>query len=346
MNLILKKMQEIKAQNKHIYPRDIAAQLGISEAELLHAQIGENVTKLDCRPEEILVEMPAAGKLMALTRNESCVLERDGIYPEGQFMNKGSMKMALLVSWEVDLRLFLHHWAYAYAVENKNYRKSIQFFDRDGAAVHKIYATEEANTDVFDEIIAKYTAADQQSKFELIGSPKLPKNVKTEDVNWKKFKSDWEALTDIHQFDPLLRKYKVSRLQAYKNIGRDWAYQLSAKALRECFDKAVETQTPIMLFAGNKGCIQINTAVIENVKKMGSWLNILDEGNDVHIKKKDIKEVWLSKRPMEHECGYVTCVDCFNEKGETVLTIFGKRREKLPELEAWRDIAFSLPKAI
>ena len=45
---------------------------------------------------------------------------------------------------EIDLRLFLRHWAFGYVLDEDTRsgpRRSLQFFDRAGAAVHKVYAT-------------------------------------------------------------------------------------------------------------------------------------------------------------------------------------------------------------
>ena len=45
---------------------------------------------------------------------------------------------------EIDLRLFLRHWAFGYALDEDTRsgpRRSLQFFDASGTAVHKVYAT-------------------------------------------------------------------------------------------------------------------------------------------------------------------------------------------------------------
>lgn len=341
---ILKKIEEIKAQhNNHIYPVDIAKILGMSEAELVHAQAGMNSIILDCKAEDILKDMTKVGKVLAITRNYACVLERKGAYPEGQYHNHGAVHMGALVSWDIDLRVFLNHWHHAYVVESNN-RRSIQFYDEEGIAIHKIYEIEDTDKDAYNNLIRKYTAADQNTAFTPAGEKSCPEYVDETAIDWQAFEVDYAAMGDVHQYHPLLRKYKTDRLTSYRNMSDEWAYRVTHKSLRLCLERAAETQTPIMMFAGNHGCIQINTDTVHNIVKMGEWLNVLDEGNTAHIKHREITDVWVSKRPFKHKCEYVTCVDCFDKDGQIILTIFGKRREKTAELDAWRDIAFNLPR--
>lgn len=341
---ILKKIDEIKAQhNNHIYPVDIAKILGMSEAELVHAQAGTNTIILDCKAEEILTDMTKVGKVLAITRNYACVLERKGHYPDGQYHKHSSVHMGALVSWEIDLRVFLNHWHYAYVVESNN-RRSIQFYDAEGAAVHKIYEIEDTDKDAYNALIAKYTAADQNTPFVLVGNKTCPEYVDEATIDWVAFEADYAAMADVHQYHPLLRKYKTDRLTSYRHLSDEWAYRVEHKALKLCLERAAETETPIMLFGGNQGCIQINTDTVHNIVKTGEWLNVLDDGNTAHIKQREITDVWVSKRPFKHDCEYVTCVDCFDKDGMIILTIFGQRREVTAELEAWREIAFNLPR--
>src|SRR5690606_39710803 len=65
------------------------------------------------------------------------VHERKGVYEKVSFKNH----IGLVLGPDIDLRLFMSHWYFGFAVE-ENGRKSLQFFGIDGEAVHKIYLTE------------------------------------------------------------------------------------------------------------------------------------------------------------------------------------------------------------
>ena len=65
-----------------------------------------------------------------------------GIYENPQFHTHGKMKTGLFVNPDIDLRLFMAHWKFSFAVTEdtkSGLRKSLQFFDKSGAALHKIY---------------------------------------------------------------------------------------------------------------------------------------------------------------------------------------------------------------
>jgi putative hemin transport protein len=52
------------------------------------------------------------------------------------------------------LRTFLNHWKFAFAVVEGD-RKSIQFFGKDGLALHKIYLTKDSNEAAFEALVSK-----------------------------------------------------------------------------------------------------------------------------------------------------------------------------------------------
>ena len=60
-----------RSQNPALRERDLAAQLGVSEAELVAAHCGDGVLRIEPRVNEVLTGLGAVGEVMALTRNES-----------------------------------------------------------------------------------------------------------------------------------------------------------------------------------------------------------------------------------------------------------------------------------
>ncbi len=63
--------------------------------------------------------------------------------------------MGQVVGPDIDLRLFMDHWEFGFAVTDETEegpRRSLQFFDRDGTAVHKIYLTAESDVAMWSSL--------------------------------------------------------------------------------------------------------------------------------------------------------------------------------------------------
>ena len=91
-------------------------------------------------------------------------------------------------------------------------------------------------------------------------------------------------MTDTHQFFGMLKKLKLSRHQAVRMIGNDYAWQLADESLAALFNHAASGGLPIMCFVGNRGCIQIHSGPVTNIKTMGPWINVLDETFHLHLR--------------------------------------------------------------
>jgi putative hemin transport protein len=132
VNDLKEKWEALKAENPHIRIRNAAAQFGVSEAELLATSIRRS-NCFETGFSGILTEAEQLGKVMALTRNDECVHERKGTYLNGDF---SSPHAQLFVGEDIDLRIFLNHWKFAFAVVEGD-KKSLQFFGKDGLAFIK-----------------------------------------------------------------------------------------------------------------------------------------------------------------------------------------------------------------
>src|SRR5690606_37488770 len=112
--------------------------LGVSEAEVVEAQVGKTATRLRPEWKEILFAAKEIGPVMALTRNDAVVLEIDDSLVNLSFDGQ----MGLAVEPGFDLRIFLFVWAFGFAVEQQTTRglmQSLQFFGAEGVAVFKIW---------------------------------------------------------------------------------------------------------------------------------------------------------------------------------------------------------------
>ena len=99
--------------------------------------------------------------MLAITRNEDVVHERKGIYNNVSFPEPRAHGIGLVVNPDIDLRLFMSSWEFAFAV-NENERRSLQFFDIYGGAVHKIYLTENSNKSEYYNLIERFAHLSNQ----------------------------------------------------------------------------------------------------------------------------------------------------------------------------------------
>ena len=324
--------------------RDAARQLGVSEGELLAARVGKGVVRLKDDPEAILRTVEPLGEVMALTRNEACVHERKGVYEGPNFNRHGAMSIGLFNNPDIDLRLFMNHWAFAFAVTEQSKagpRQSLQFFDRSGDAIHKIYMTNKSEIRAYQSLVDAFTSPDQEPFIVTEAYGASPVERADSEVDWEKFRSAWEGLKDTHDFHPMLRKFKVGREQAFRKIGSDFAYEVGNSGSRQLLDLARDRGCDIMVFVGNRGCIQIHSGPVNKLVEHGPWYNVLDPMFNLHLNEEGIARTWVTRKPTED--GIVTAVEVFGADGELIVTFFGKRKPGQPELDLWREIVSDLP---
>lgn len=336
---------QLKEKTPAIRARNAAKELLVSEAELIACQMGESATRLVSKMEEILKSIETLGEVMALTRNEACVHERKGVYKKAQFFSTGPMNMGLFVNEDIDLRLFMSHWTHVFALSEQTkvgVRKSLQFFDKSGTAIHKIYLTNKSDDAAFETLVAKFISEDQTSQLSLEEYSAQKPSRADDEVDWAGFRQSWANLKDTHDFFPMLRKFGVERQQGFRKVGSDFAYEVETSAARQTIEMARDKECNIMVFTGNRGCIQIHTGTVVKLVDHSEWFNILDPKFNLHLNEEMIADCWVSRKPTAD--GIVTAVEIFDHSGEIIATLFGKRKPGEPELELWQDIVAQLPK--
>jgi putative hemin transport protein len=328
-NTLQQQWEVLKTENPKLRIRDAAQQLQVSEAQLV--ALGTNNVWLKADFEGILKEVETLGYVMALTRNQHCVHERKGVYKNLSF--NGTMGLA--VNPDIDLRLFMPHWHFAFAV-NEQERLSLQFFDNDGSAVHKIYLTDASHLKAYQKLVKKYK---NESPAALAIRPTVASKVSEipdSDVDIAGFKNAWLALKDTHQFFGMLHNFKVSRLQAMRLAPPNHAKEISLDAFKKIFKTLSNRAIPVMVFTASSGCIQIHTGTVIKIVETGFWFNVLDTEFNMHLNQTGISSIWVVKKPTDD--GIVTGIEIFDNEGKTIVQFFGKRKPGIAESLAWRAV--------
>lgn len=338
--------RDYRAAHPAVRIRDAAAALGVSEAELLASDCGHSVTPL-ARPAgktgwgEVIAALPTLGRVMALTRNEHCVHERHGVYREIGFFGA----MGNVLGPDIDLRFFLKHWHFGFAVQEEEKdgtpKESLQFFDRDGSAVHKIYLQPESDRAAFEAIRTQFGATDPSGHIEVEPIDPAPGDRPDAEIDLAALRAGWDAMQDTHEFYILLRKARAGRRQALRLIGADYARPLDPGCAEPLLRAASAAGLPIMVFVGNEGMIQIHTGEVKRIVPFGAeWINVLDPDFSLHLRQTGVTGAWTARKPTRD--GIVTSVECYDAAGGLVVQFFGKRKPGEPELEGWRELVAAL----
>ena len=350
----------LRAEQPKVMIRDAARTLGVSEADLLATSIGSTVTRLRSDgndPREIMRRALDLGTVLALTRNENGVIERTGVATrvkpqpedEKEAAVKDEEREARLrniaggyLGGEIDLRFTFSKWKYAFAVAQPGadgvVKRSLQFFDENGAAIHKIYPKDAAGVAVFDKLVADFRHPDQHAALKVAARAPKASELADSKVDVKEFQQAWNEMSDVHQFNRLLTEFKITREQAMRLAPAGMVQRLKPEAVRTLLDEAARQQLPIMSFLGNGAVIQIFSGKITKTAASAGWYNVLDPAFNLHLRESAFKSGWVVRR------AGVTSVEFYDNEGEQVVSFFGVRERGQPQPKSWVDLTAALPK--
>lgn len=317
--------------NPRLRAFDAAAMLDVSEAELVAAGCIGRATRLKPDWKGLFERFGGLGRVMALTRNQHAVHEKVGRYEEVDVRAHGG----LVLGPDIDLRLFLNRWRSGFAVETGTH-SSLQFFDGQGRAVHKIYARDETDRMAWAGLVADFTSGVSEEPVVVTGqAPAAPERRKPK-AGAEALREAWGGLKDTHDFVVMLSKLGLERLEAFRLVGRDRAEPVAAGALRRTLEAAAASGQCIMVFVPNKATIQIHTGPVVNLKSVGEWFNVMDPGFNLHLKETAIDQAWVVRKPTTD--GVVTSLELFDGDGAVIAYLFGARKPGQAEAQGWRDI--------
>lgn len=322
---------ELKEQNPGKYARDIAGLMNISEAELTWARVGHDAWRLQGEIREILGALETTGEIKCICRNEYAVHEQVGTFTNQHLNGHAGL---VLNPRALDLRLFLSQWASVFHISEttaRGERQSIQFFDHQGDALLKVYTTDNTDISAWGDVLTRFIFADNPPL--ALTAADVVANEANADAGT--VDSEWRAMTDVHQFFGLLKRHNLTRQQAFRLVGDDLACQVDNSALAQLLNTAHQDSNEIMIFVGNRGCVQIFTGAVEKVVPMKGWLNIFNPAFTLHLLEETIAETWVTRKPTAD--GHVTSLELFAADGTQIAQLYGQRTEGEPEQQQWRS---------
>lgn len=334
--------QGLRDKTPGVRIRDAAALLGVSEVQLVASDCGRTATRLAGDWATLIEALPSIGQVMALTRNDHAVHEKTGEYRNIRIVGN----VGLVLGEGIDLRLFLKHWHYGFAVkadDRSGAAESLQFFDSDGVAVHKIYLTGRSNRRAYDQLVNAYRSPDQSSRQATLAKPSASPGRSDEEIDIEGLRTHWQALRDVHDFHDLLKMFGVSRTQGLRLGGAGLARPVEITAAPVLLDSVAELLLDIMVFVGSPGVVQIHTGPVNNLKATGSWFNVLDKDFNLHLRQEAIASAWVVTKPTVR--GPITSLELYDITGNTIALFYGKRKPDQAENPVWRTLVTALPTA-
>ncbi|MDR7344156.1 putative hemin transport protein [Pantoea alhagi] len=321
----------LKGEHPKKYARDLAALMGIGEAQLCEARVGQDAQSLNADFPALLKALAAVGETKSITRNEYAVHEQLGKYEN---LHLGAHAGLVLNPRALDQRLFPAQWHSAFFLREQTAhgeRQSIQIFDRHADAVLKIYTTDNTDMAAWDALITGFSVdAAATLNPQPASAPTYSHAVDSAGVE-----AEWRAITDVHQFFGLLKRHNISRQQAFRAVPDDLARQVSNDSLAQLLGQAQQDGNEIMIFIGNRGCTQIFTGAVEKLMPMENWINIFNPTFTLHLRADHIAESWVTRKPSGD--GFVTSLELFAADGTQIAQLYGQRSEGTPEQARWRQ---------
>lgn len=320
--------------------RELAAELNLTEAELTDAQLGCKRLRLKDNFPQLVEQLHRLGPILTLTRNEAAVHERKGHYPHAHIQRP--VGLVIGNDRKIDLRLLFNHWHQGFAVAEalaSGMRYSLQFFDKYGVAVQKIFLQPDTHFEGYFQLLEQFRAEDQKTP--LAFEPQQPAVAELADsrVDIRALTRSWSSLSNEHQFFGLLKEHGVSRQQAFRLVGAPWAEPVALGRIKPLLEQAARDALPLMCFVGSRGNIQIHSGPINRVKMVGNWLNVLDPEFNLHLDMERIASAWLVRKPSRD--GTLTSLELYTDNGNTAAQFLGVRQPGKPESNAWRQLAES-----
>ncbi|HMP97646.1 MAG TPA: ChuX/HutX family heme-like substrate-binding protein [Kiritimatiellia bacterium] len=323
----------LKTTKSQARMRDLAAELGAPEGALIASCCGADAVRLKPEWLAFLPALETLGPVMALTRNEAIVHEKDGTFANVGFFGS----MAQVVNHDIDLRIFLRHWRHLFAfsqTKGDDLQLSFQIFDGRGQAVLKIFLRKESNHAAYRHLVESLIDSDQAPDFtaDIVAPPAPVLATATQEA----LAARWRNLRDTHDFYPMIRELGLTRRDANAMVGDEFARPLPGDCLEAFLRRAAESGVSIMIFVGNPGCIQIHTGPVHRIERFGEWVNVLDPDFNLHARADLIAEAWLVRKPTAD--GIVTSIELFDTQGGELALIFGERKPGRPEMASWRAL--------
>lgn len=314
--------------------RVLSERLGVREAELAAAICGEGAVRINPHPDAVIGAAAQLGNVIALTRNDVCMQQNDGFYDEYYTGDRSAM----VLGPDIDLRIFPGHWRHAFMIERDG-QKTLQVYDAAGDPVHGIALQESSDHEAWERLKRELALENQTQKIDL--EPRAPKEAaRSVPEKVSVLRSEWQRMTDTHQFLAVVRMLRMNRLGAYRIVGEPFARSLPPDAFGSALSEVQRQGIDVMVFTGNQGCLQIHTGRVETLSVSPQACTVSDRRFGLHLRATAIAEVWAVQKPTKR--GNAVSLEAFDAEGGLIAQILGVGKSGRDSRAAWEAIVTDL----
>jgi putative hemin transport protein len=284
--------------------REIAARRGVSEGALVEALVGGQVVRLRTDWPLTLHRLGAVGPVICVTDNHLATIETIAIYHN--IATRGPA--AQISDLRTDLCLFLSEWRTGFAVTEEGAlapRRSLQFFDARGTAVHKVLIPAGGDTDAFDDLVRRQASENQHPTVE--GQPAPTPTVDPGSPTHPDSTPD-SSLPLIHSIDIAPAQRPAEPL---------WSRRVAKESLGYVLETAIAAEMPLLLMVGNRGAVHNHAGPLQGLKRLDGWLTIRDPEFNLHVDESGVESAWVVRKVTPD--GVVTSLELYDRGGEMIL---------------------------
>ena len=299
-----------RADNPKMRERDLAAQLGISEAEFVAAHCGDGALRIEPRVNDVLTGLEAVGEVMALTRNESAVHEKIGVYDKVVTGNHN----ALVLGEQIDLRIFPKIWAHGFAVEKRDgdeIRRSLQFFDGAGEAVHKVHLRP-APISMPIRSWSTSLASPTSGRPWMSRPGRRSAGGERRAAGVDELRERWSRLTDVHQFFGMLKALKLTGSRRCGMVGQDYAWLLDRDALGAMLQHAASAKSRSCASSATAAASRSIPGRSRRSSRWGRGSTFSTRPSTCICRTDHIRELWAVRKPTND--GHVTSLEAYDAR--------------------------------
>ncbi|HEY4316106.1 MAG TPA: ChuX/HutX family heme-like substrate-binding protein [Herbaspirillum sp.] len=307
----------------HAVPKPFAQdRTPLTAVQRLAVGIPHRVTRLTGPFSALLYRLGELGIVTILSGNESAIQENTCVYDHCGRQPLPCQK-----------------WKYGFAVNDKDedgkLQRSLQFFDGDGNALHKIVLMESGAVDAYRAIVGDFAAAEQTPVLDIFRTRPLTANQGVEHIDINALRADWARINDTSEFRARQTEFDHLRLHKLRLAGKAFAHQVANDSVRVLLQKMAELGGTVMALVGNAGIVQAYQGKVKQILRSDAWLSILSSDYRLRLREDHIDSVWVAKKPTVD--GIVTSLELFNRQGISIARFFSCTEPGRPEPREWRE---------
>ena len=331
--------QALKSEEPNLRARDAATRLGVSEAELVHARTDVEVHRLDRPWDRLIAGIFRLGPVMALTRNDHAVHEKVGQFEQVQVISRAGQ----VQGDGMQLRLFFSRWHYGFAITEafqKRTRRSLQFFDSAGTAVHKVYLRRRSDAHAFQALVSECRHTGRWQDLAVTDDAAIRHERPDDDTDQWNPRNRGLPRDGTRQVADTPQGWTIGCIQQLRASPQHSARRIRDDGFQIALEHAAEAGIPVTLLVGNGGALQSHTGPVRRLKQVGPWFNVLDPDFSLHLRSDGIACAWALQEQTGD--GIVTSIEIFTAAGRRIARLQGQRNPGEEETSEWRALAASL----